>query len=315
MEKISIKQAAKWLLDNDDFLILTHKRPDGDTVGSAGALVRALRKLGKRSFLYENSEITDKYMPFAQGFFAEEGFEQKKIISVDIASLSQFPLGGEKYRESVDLCIDHHMSNSGFAERICLYDTASCGEIVFDIIMELAGGMDKDTADCIYTAVSTDTGCFAYANTTANTFRVAGQAVELGADLPRLNKILFRTKTKRRADFDGYTYSNMRYYYDGRMGVNIITMDLRKEMGLTEDDLDDVASIPTGIEGVVAGITIKEQPDGCKISVRTVGDVNANNICAAFGGGGHRQAAGCFIEGSVNEAEEKLIEAVGKELR
>lgn len=314
MEKVTIEKAAALLKKEDGYLVLTHKRPDGDTVGSAAALCRALRKIGKEAYLFENSEITEKYMPFAEGLFPQTEFSPRKIISVDTASLSQFPLGGEKYAENIYLAVDHHMSNTGYGENLCLYDRASCGETVYELILALGAELDRDIADCLYTAVSTDTGCFVYANTTANTLFVASRLCLAGADLPRLNKILFRTKTKARAALDGYIYSNMRFYNGGRVAVSSISLSLRDEMGVTENDLDDVASMSTVIEGVTVGFTLKEQADGVKVSVRTVGDVNANDICAPFGGGGHRQAAGCFIKGSLEEAEKKLVAEAGRVL-
>ena len=116
MKKISICETAGWLKKWDRYLILTHKRPDGDTIGSASALAKCLRSLGKTACLYANTEITEKYAGFAEGLIAGVGYEYDKIISVDVASVSQFPLGTEDLEDKVDLAIDHHMSNTGFAK-------------------------------------------------------------------------------------------------------------------------------------------------------------------------------------------------------
>ena len=312
MRKITPSETAQLLKAADNYLILTHKRPDGDTIGSASALCLALQKAGKTAYMFENTEITSKYAPFAEGLFPPKGFSPERIISCDVASENQFPVGGESYTDGVYVAIDHHMSNTGFAENLCLVDTASCGEIIYEVITELGVTVDSQIADRIYTAVSTDTGCFAYANVTAGALYTASVVVGAGADIKRLNKILFRTKTKARAALDGYIYSNIRYYHGGLTAVVPVTLKMRQALGITEDDLDDVASVSTVIEGVTAGLTLKELPDGVKVSVRTVGDLNANDICAFFGGGGHKQAAGCFIAKPLEEAEHLLVEAVGK---
>ena len=312
-KKISITDTAQWLRDNDSYLIITHRKPDGDAIGSAAALARTLRKLGKNAALYNNPEITDKYMPFAEKYIAGDSYEYSTVITVDTASLSQFALGAERFHDAVDLAIDHHLSNSGYAEMSCVEDYSACGEIILEIVL-LLNDLDKETADCLYTAVSTDTGCFAYGNTNAATFDAAAKLAAAGADISALNKLLFRTKRKSRAMLEGSLYSNMRYYFDNRVAVAVITMKMREEMGLTEDDLDNVPAIPVEIEGVEAGVTIKELPDEIKISLRTGDSVDACAVCAIFGGGGHKQAAGCSFYTTISDAEEKIVEALGKVL-
>ncbi len=313
-KKISITDAAKWLKENDGYLIITHRRPDGDAVGSAAALARTLKKIGKSAALFRNPEITDRYMPFAKEYLADDDYEFSTVITVDTASLSQFPQGAERFYDSVDLAIDHHLSYSGYAAISCVEDFSACGEIILDIALLLLGGIDKETADCLYTAVSTDTGCFAYGNTNAATFAAAAKIAEAGADIYALNKLLFRTKRKSRATLEGSLYSNMHYYCDNKVAVAVITMKMREEMGLTEDDLDNVPALPVEIEGVEAGVTIKELVDEIKISLRTGESIDAGKVCAEFGGGGHKQAAGCSFYTTIDDAEKRIVEALEKVL-
>ena len=231
---------------------------------------------------------------------------------MDTASPSQFPVGGEGLCSETDLAIDHHMSNTGYSKLLCLEDRAACGEIMYDIAEMITGGIDAATADCIYTAISTDTGCFAYGNTTYLSLETASKAAKAGANLPRLNRKLFRTKSRKRAGLEGYLYSHCNYYFGGKTAVMTVTLEMRRDMDLSEDDLDDIASLPIGIEGVEVGITIKEQKDGAKISVRTSAGVDSNEICSVFGGGGHKQAAGCFIAEAPETAEKMLIDQIEK---
>ena len=159
-------EAARLLLGWDRLLLLTHVRPDGDTVGSAAALCRALRDLGKTAYLLPNPQLTATYAPYAAPYTAPEGFVPDRVVSVDIAALSLLPENARPYGERIDLAIDHHPSQGFFARETCLEaDSAACGEIVYDIITRLTP-VTPDIALPLYVAVSTDTGCFVYSNTT-----------------------------------------------------------------------------------------------------------------------------------------------------
>lgn len=312
--RMTLSECASFLRGNDNYLVITHKRPDGDAVGCGGGLVRLLRRLNKTAYLFENPEITEKYMPFAEGLFAPEGYEYKTVVTVDCASVSQFCVGAESFAEKTDLSIDHHMSNTDYGKNLFLEDRAACGEVIAELYEELNITPDVDEANALYVAVSTDTGCFAYGNTTAHTHAVAARLASCGAELQKLNKILFKTKTRSRVTLDGYLYSSMGYFCDGRVAVCKISLEDRKKFNINEDDLDSIASLPVEIEGVVVGITIKETDFGSKISIRTDGRANASNICAVFGGGGHLQAAGCSMSCDMDEAERRLVEEVKKAL-
>ena len=168
---MTIQETAALLQTMDRVLLLTHVRPDGDTIGSAAALCRALRDLGKTAYLLPNPGITETYESYAAPYWAEEGFTPDFVVAVDIAALSLLPENAKKYASCIDLAIDHHPSNEGFAKESCvLAEMAACGEIIY----EIAGLMTPMTAEIalpLYVAVSTDTGCFVYANTTAHTHR------------------------------------------------------------------------------------------------------------------------------------------------
>lgn len=315
MKQLTITETAAWLKEHDDYLVICHKKPDGDALGSASGLVLLLRKLGKRAYMLNNPETTEKFVPFAAGITAAEDYDFKTVVTVDTASVGQFCIGAEKYADRIDLIIDHHISNTGYGAYRCLEDRAACGEIIYEIACALGMEIDGEIADRLYTAVSTDTGCFAYGNTTSNTLRTAAALADAGADLQTLNKILFRTKTKARAALDGYMYSNIRYYFDERVAVAPLSLEIREKTGVTENDLDDISALPIELEGVKVGVTLKEQSDGgVKVSLRTMDGINASEICASFGGGGHIAAAGCYIEGGMEKAEKLMVDAIGKVL-
>ena len=163
---MNAKAVAEYLQQRDKFLLITHTRPDGDTLGSGGALCCALRRMGKQAYLLKNEEATEKYLPYVGGYFAPVDYEYETVIAVDTADVTMFPKG---FTGKVDLCIDHHGSNSGYAERTFVSPhTAACGELILEVIEALCGDVSKEEANLLYIAVSTDTGCFQYMNTNSD---------------------------------------------------------------------------------------------------------------------------------------------------
>lgn len=308
---LTIKDTVRYLLERDNFIILTHRRPDGDTLGSGAALCRALQSVGKAAHLLPNPDITPRYAPFVESLHAPAGYSPATVISVDIATPDLFQTNfrdatvmtngfsdGETAAVTnsfkVDLAIDHHPSNTGYAE-FTLVDAAraACGELIYDVIREFAT-LDKDMASALYIALATDTGCFSYDNTTAETHAIAAHLAQLGAPMNELNNALFRSKSRGRLAVEGLVYTNLTYHFDNRATLVVITEEMERDTGATEDDYENIAAIAVAIEGVDIGITVRELACGgeFKVSVRSGDAVNSNEVCARFGGGGHARAAG-----------------------
>ncbi|NLU24828.1 MAG: phosphoesterase RecJ domain-containing protein [Clostridiales bacterium] len=308
---MSIKETADYLQTLDHVLILTHIRPDGDTIGSASALCRALRNLGKEAFLLPNSGITATYAPYAAPYWAPEGYRPAHVVSTDIADLALLPENAEPYRDHIELAIDHHPSYSGFGKTACVVpEAAAAGEILYAIIREMTP-VTKEIALPLYVAVSTDTGCFVYANTTAQTHWVAAALIETGIDYRTVNKVLFRTKSKTRLAMEARMVSQMELYDNDRIVVMQIPLSLRDEMHATEADIEELSSLAALVEGTDCGITIRElAPGENKISVRTGPRINATAACAVLGGGGHRAAAGATVRGTMEETKKAILKAV-----
>lgn len=281
------------LRKNDSFLILTHVRPDGDTVCSAAALCSALRRKGKKAFLFRNPGITESYLPFAEPYFGEPA-GKPCVVSVDVADFGMLPEG---FEGDVDLCIDHHPKNPGLAPVSYIDGSkASCGEIVMDVIVNLCGTLTKEEASMLYVAVSTDSGCFCYGNTTAETLRAAARLIDCGAENTKLNNRFFRSYSYARLRLESMIYAGMQSFRGNRINIAVVTLDMMRESGATEDDCDDLASVPGKIRGSVVNVLIREMESGvCKVSLRTTEEVDASAICARFGGGGHKMAAGCTL--------------------
>ena len=309
---MTVTEAAVWLRKHDRYLILTHKRPDGDTIGCAAALCRGLRAMGKTAHICPGTGETHLFTPYLEGLLAPEGYEPERVISVDIAARSLFTKAGQPWLErGVDLAIDHHPSQEFFAKETCLdAGRAACGEIIYDILAEL-GQVTAETAVPLYVAVSTDTGCFQYGNTTADTHRVAAALMATGLDVFPLNKRHFRTKTWARLQVERLIVERMHRYENGTIAVASVSLSLMEEAGATEEDMEDIAAFLGQIEGVVTSVTIRELAEGgCKLSVRTSGGLNATRVCGLLGGGGHAAAAGCTVSGTLVQAEEQIMAAI-----
>ena len=313
MRGLDTKEAAALLREMDHVLILTHIRPDGDTIGCAAALCRALRDLGKEAFMLKNSGITATYAHYAQSYWAPADYVPAQVVSVDIADLPLLPENALSYAGKIDLAIDHHPSYAGFGKACCVMPSAAAaGEIVYDIVRELTP-LTPAIALPLYVAVATDTGCFVYANTTAQTHRVAAALMETGIDYRTANKVLFRTKSKTRLAMEARMVSQMELYDKGRVVVMQIPLSLREEMQATEADIEELSSLAALVEGTDCGITLRElAPGKCKISLRTGPRINATAACAKLGGGGHRAAAGATVSGSMDDVKRAVLKAVAE---
>lgn len=311
MSDLTVKETAALLRQMDDVLILTHVRPDGDTVGCASALCLALRALGKRAYLLPNPGQTRTTAPYFTPCEAPEGFAPKYVVSTDIAALGLLPDNAQPYRDRIDLAIDHHPSFERFAAaNIVRPEAAACGELIYDILCQL-GPVTAETALPLYVAVSTDTGCFQYSNTTPSTHRVAAALMETGIDFRAVNKIFFRTKSRKRMALEGDMLANMEFYDEGRVAVLKVPVALMERVGADESDAEDLSALGGQIEGVDCAVTMRElRPDVWKFSVRTGERINACSVCARLGGGGHAAAAGATVSGTLEEARAAVLDAI-----
>lgn len=310
---LSVPEAAALLRTFDNVLILTHVRPDGDTVGCAAALCAGLRALGKTAYLLPNPGLTDTTAPYFAPYAAPADFAPDRVVSTDIATLGLLPENAKPYGERVDLAIDHHPSFEAFGKaNILRAEAGACGELLYDILKEL-GPITPEIALPLYVAVSTDTGCFAYANTTAGTHRVAAALMETGIDYRTVNKVFFRTKTRKRMQLEGAMLSACEFYDQGRVAVLSVPLSLMERFQATESDAEDLSALGPQIQGVDCAITLRElREDVWKISLRTGERINATRACGLLGGGGHAAAAGCTVEAPWAEVKRRILDAVAQ---
>ena len=311
--RIDVNQCAQLLKDNDNILILTHAHPDGDTLGCGFALCRALMKLGKICAVI-NSDVIPKKYDYLFDDIAPIRFKPGYVVAVDVATPNL--LGDLNGQYHIDLCIDHHSTNTEYADNLLLEDTPAACEIMYDVIKALGVEIDSKMAGCLYTGLTTDTGCFRYASTTAKTSRAAADLIELGADNGTINRVMFETKTKTYARLERMALESMEFFENERVAVITVTQDMYKKTGSNEQETEALAPLTRQVEGVEIGITIREKTDGtCKASLRTFESVNAAELARFFGGGGHNQAAACRFDCGVDAAKAQLVEKCGELLK
>lgn len=306
--KINVEQCAQILKEQNNILILTHSHPDGDTLGSGFALCRALLSLGKKARVICADEIQSKYNYLFSNIEMPD-FKEDFIVAVDVATENLLGDLCDKYSGKIDLCIDHHGTNTDYAKSLLLNaDAAACCEIILKVIKALNVKIDKDIAGCLFTGITTDTGCFRYASSTSNTFRAAAELIDLGADNGKINRVMFETKTKTYAALERLCIEGMQFFDGDRICVITITQDMYDRTGSGEWETEAIAPLTRQIEGVEIGLTIREKADkSCKCSIRTFESVNAAELAGCFGGGGHLQAAACRFDCGVEEAKAQLV--------
>ncbi len=309
--RVSIPEAAQLLRERDDILILCHRNPDGDTLGSGFGLLHGLSSLGKRVKLACSDPIPEKYSyMFPQ---APQDFVEKFVVAVDVADPKLLGDQLSHYGDKVDLCMDHHGSNKDYAENLLLEgDSAAACEVIYLVLKELGVDFTPLMADCLYTGIATDTGCFRYSNTTVRTHRIAGELMELGCRYSWINTLMFETLTRSRLAVERDALAGLEYCFDGRCAIITLSRDMVEGNGSRDDELEGLAAIPRQIEGVQVGVTLKELKDrsGYKLSLRTTEEADASAICARLGGGGHARAAGCSVNGGREEARAAILAAI-----
>ena len=301
---------VRFLADRDNYLILTHARPDGDTLGSAALLCRGLRQLGKQAFVLHNPEITPKYADLVEGLTVESIPENGVIVAVDVAAENMLQKNFD--RRPIRLRIDHHRTGGEFAEAAFVDPAAAaCGQIIYDLLTDMGVKLDVPMATALYTAISTDTGCFRFANTQSHTLEVAAKCAAVLPDLYSLNQKLFGLVRLTKLRLQNWLLDHAVFLQDDQVVICPLPLEVERELGVTEDDTENLSGYPRSIEGVKIAATLRETEDQyVKISVRAVPAYDAAAICEKLGGGGHRGAAGAKVFMSLEEATQALIAAL-----
>ena len=313
-EQLTLKAVCKYLRKANNLLIISHASPDGDTLGSAYALKLGLESLGKKVQVICPDTIPHKfdYFMFDDGF----DFIPETVIAVDVADIKLLGDIYTQFEGRIDLNIDHHISNTKYAKRLYLDPSAAaCAECVYEILVKLGVKIDKNIANALYTGISTDTGCFKYSNVTVRTHEIAAKLYKIGVDAAEINRVMFDTKSRNRLEMEKMVLEKAEFHFGGKCMVLAVTAEMQEKTGCTKDELEGVAVISRSVEGVLAGVSIKQVGENkFKVSLRTYEPLDASEICKSFGGGGHKAAAGCTIEGNLEYVKQSLLAVIGKAL-
>ena len=315
-----LTKIARFIKENDNFIIIPHRNPDGDCLGSACGLLLALSGIGTTAYISLPEEPASRLgFLWAEDYRTPVGFNCGACIAVDVAATYMM---GELYdsifaKASKTACIDHHGTNSGYAQINAVEPgAAAAGEVVFELIKNyLKCEFTEEICICLYSAISSDTGCFRYSNTTAESHRIAAYLVEQGIDAANIVRILFETKSLSSVKIQSDIVDTMEFYCGGRVCTVTVDQPMLDKHGMTFAMVDDYASLPRNIEGVEVGVFLKVKGDNeVKASLRsnTYADVSA--IAAALGGGGHKRAAGVTINSNLPDAKKLIIGAIEKEI-
>lgn len=316
---VTLKEIAEKLKQSHNILLICHVRPDGDTLACAFALKEVLENMGKKAVCTSSDRVADRlaFLCTDTLYLPDEipsDFVPSLVMTVDVASNSM--LGNCKKLLSLapSVKLDHHEPLEQYADyNYADPKSASCSEMVFDLIYLMEEKLPDKVCELLYAGISFDTGCFKHSNVTSGTHAKASYLTSRGVDTALINQKLFGNKTIKELEALRLAYNSLTFFADGRLAVICITNEMRKEKGLSEDDIADLAQIPIEIEGVLLGATIKEKGDApghFKVSMRSRPGINAANACKRLGGGGHICAAGGLVAADgKEEAIKKVIDA------
>ena len=314
MNKLSLAEVADELCSPKSTLILCHKNPDPDTLGSAFALKRILEAVGSQAIVKCCDEASKKFKFITDASPIKstsiiDGYE--RIIAVDVGSASQ--LGDLSVcADRVDLTIDHHAMSSRFSD---YYEdfVPACAMIIYALAkeMKLLDKLPLRFFECVYAGLSGDTGCFKYSNTTPDALNVASELISTGIDFAEINRLIFDCKSLGEISAQKMAYDNLELLMDGKLAIIMITNEMKEKYGVCEDDIADTVNTLRQIQGVLVAVCIKQNSankDKFSISSRANAEIDVSKICAALGGGGHTRAAGATVDNtSANKISELVI--------
>ncbi len=295
MTALTFEALARRLAVPSDTLILMHRNPDGDAVGTAFALRELLGALGSRAWCVCEGELPARLRflaaPVQESVLLQSvpfDADTARVIAVDVASPAQ--LGGlrERFEGHTDCMIDNHATGTPFADHYVDGHAAATAEILFDLFRHFeARGTARLTpraAELLYAAISSDTGCFRYSNVTPDTHRRAAELVACGINCAEINHRLFDSKSMAQLRAEA-------------MGVGKLRFAERQAAGLAESDLETLIDVARSLAGVEVAATVRQPTEApvFRVSTRSAGAFNVAALCAAFGGGGHEKAAGCTL--------------------
>ncbi len=317
----SLREIADKIKQVKSAIIFTHTRADGDTIGSGMSLYYALQGLNIPCQVVNDGVIPEKFsfLKDIDKIVKEPTLDAEAYIAVDCSDEARLGILSDTFlfgkRKKITFNIDHHVSNTRYAQYNFVNPCAANCQNMANLIALMGVTFTKEIADYLFLGLLTDSGNFSHNDVTGETFRIAGELADAGADVDTINYYMFKRQSKARALLYGRTMSAIRYLLDDRMAVITITQAMLQECNADQSVTEGFVDFPLSVDSVEVAIAIM-QVNGkqYKISLRSKGKANVNAIAATFGGGGHILASGCMMFGDLEEIIDKLRYTVSQYL-
>lgn len=301
------------------FSVSTHVSPEGDALGSAIGLALALRSAGKTADVIIKDPVPGflDFLPY-QGVVQRhntlpQGYDVLAVVDCgDLARTGMFEAAPPPVKLVVN--IDHHMTNRGFGGLNWIVpDATASGSMVYELIRAWGLPLSRDIALCLYTTLLTETGSFRYSNTKPATLRMAAELLDLGVEPAQVSQALYDRNSPGRLKLLGELLSGMERHDSGKIAWVTVTQAIFRATGTSPEDTDEMVNYPRSLKGVEVAVLFREiTPTQYKVSLRSQGRVNVANVAEQFGGGGHRNAAGCTLSGDVASVKSRVIGSVAE---
>ena len=309
-----LSDAVAFLTKYDSFLLMAHVAPDGDTLGSCLALQKLLQQLGKQAWVVCDAPLPHLYafLPGADGLLAPDAaVDAQAFVAVDCADVGRTGSQWDRVGERPSLCIDHHITNPGFADVNYIEDCAATGELITLLYDAFGQPINPEVGACLYTAIATDTGNFAYSSVTPRTFALMGKVMESGFDLPECNRLIYRNQRLQKLRMTARTVENAKLYRDGQVIVATLSKAETEAVDGLKADAEGIIDSLRDVETVVVACFLREEgASEVKLSLRAKDRVDCAALARAYGGGGHLRAAGATLHMSLAEAEAEVTKAL-----
>ena len=313
-------QIGKIIRDYNNFAIVSHTSPDGDSMGSMLSLYSILQQNNKRVDMFLDDVLPERYsfLPFSkaiQPFLESKNYDC--VFALDCGDPERLGKCKEIINKAIVVVnIDHHISNYMYGTiNVLDINASSAGEILYDIFMDNNYEINKDTAECLYTSILTDTGGFKYSNTTSKTFKIVGELINTGIDFPKIYSSIYDRKSIGQVKLMSRVVSTLEMALDDRVSLLSMFPSMLKESGANEEDASEFINISRDIDGVEVAVFIKEKENqSFRISLRSKNVVDVRRIAESFGGGGHTRAAGCTIDGNYDRVKTLLLDEIKKHM-
>ncbi|MEZ5306658.1 MAG: bifunctional oligoribonuclease/PAP phosphatase NrnA [Pyrinomonadaceae bacterium] len=313
-----LSQVVELIENKSKFGITTHVRPDGDGVGSSLGLWWILNALGKDAEVIVKDKVPNSYssLPGAESIRVVEEIDSRydAVFVIECSDVERPGIKG--LSEEFVVNIDHHATCERFGSVNWIDPTASAvGEMIYNLCKAIGGRVTKEIAECVYMALVTDTGSFHYSNTSDRTLKIASELVKAGADPSSISEAVYNSYGWSRLALMQKVVATLKRSEDGRIAYMRQTREMVESSEAIDGDNNGFVNIPLTVKEVVSSFYMREvEPGKYRVSIRSKGDINIAKVAESFGGGGHKNAAGCRLEGDWDSLEADLIEAISLEI-